>query len=178
MDEGLQLRLDALREHVRHAWMAKQDDMAFEHLTDDCRNEILRDKLWIGDFVDQHILPYPHVKAIVSLGGYFPEYTTHENIEYHRIIIEDAPDKDLYQHFDAACDFIEKHINLGNQVLVHCQAGVSRSATICMAYLMKKVGLTFIQAYACVKEARPVASPNWGFVEQLLKYEMELRKKK
>lgn len=24
MDEGLQLRLDALREHVRHAWMANK----------------------------------------------------------------------------------------------------------------------------------------------------------
>jgi protein-tyrosine phosphatase len=87
---------------------------------------------------------------------------------------EDVEEQNLAKYFDQSHHFIRHHISKGHQVLVHCQAGVSRSATMCIAYLMKEMGLTFLQAYACVKEVRPIISPNYGFVAQLLKYEKEL----
>lgn len=48
----------------------------------------------------------------------------------------------------------------GGKVLVHCHKGVSRSVTLCMAYLIWKFRYNFNDAFNAVKNARDVASPN------------------
>jgi hypothetical protein len=60
-------------------------------------------------------------------------------------------------------------------VLVHCRVGMSRSATICIAYVMRHLGLPLEAAQRLVREGRPVTMPNPGFQEQLLRYEHHLR---
>ena len=60
-------------------------------------------------------------------------------------------------------------------VFVHCYAGVSRSATLCIAYLMCHCKLSFLEAMRCVRRARPVTCPNSGFMQQLEVYEQRLK---
>lgn len=60
------------------------------------------------------------------------------------------------------------------KVLVHCQAGVSRSATICLAYLMFTVKIGLEAAFEHVKSRRSVISPNLNFMSQLKNFEQEL----
>lgn len=55
-------------------------------------------------------------------------------------------------------------------VLVHCNAGVSRSSSIVIGYLMQREGLSFEDAYSQVKLARPSIHPNRGFYQQLQSY--------
>lgn len=71
-------------------------------------------------------------------------------------------------------DFISDSVkNSKGRVLVHCQAGISRSATICLAYLISRYRLRLDEAYEYVKKRRSVISPNFNFMGQLLNWETE-----
>ena len=97
-----------------------------------------------------------------------------QDIANHMIIeADDVAWYDLAKEFERAIEFIEKHIETGN-VYVHCFAGVSRSSTIVIAYLMKarRKSLTEIAKY--VKSKRSVVSPNTGFYRQLMDFEKKL----
>ncbi len=53
-------------------------------------------------------------------------------------------------------------------------SGVSRSATIVLAYLMKYHHNTLKEAYIYLAEKRPQICPNEGFLLQLIRYENDL----
>jgi len=61
-------------------------------------------------------------------------------------------------------------------VLVHCFAGVSRSSTIVISYLMKKLNWSYREALEHVRKQRWVVNPNPGFVRQLKRLETKLKK--
>lgn len=63
----------------------------------------------------------------------------------------------------------------GGAVLLHCQSGVSRSATITIAYLMYSRGMAATKAYEFVKKRRVSINPNLSFVRQLQEYDDILR---
>jgi len=57
---------------------------------------------------------------------------------------------------------------------VHCLAGISRSATICMAYLMQIKDMSLDQAHDYLKQRRRLISPNLNFLRQLAEFETAL----
>ncbi len=74
--------------------------------------------------------------------------------------------------------FIEEALSkAGSAVLIHCQAGVSRSVTLAASYLMKHHRLSAEDALAMIKSKRPAAKPISFFVEQLKLYEKEISSK-
>lgn len=58
---------------------------------------------------------------------------------------------------------------------MHCQAGVSRSPTIVIAYLMRQFGISTNEAFNKVREMRPIVAPNIVFMSQLMDYESRLK---
>jgi protein-tyrosine phosphatase len=62
----------------------------------------------------------------------------------------------------------------GAAVLIHCGAGVSRSATLCIAYLMRKLSWTAEKARAHCKLRRSLTNPNDGFWRSLCALEVAL----
>ncbi|VDN17704.1 unnamed protein product, partial [Gongylonema pulchrum] len=70
---------------------------------------------------------------------------------------------------------IEAVIAGGGNVLVHCVAGVSRSATICLAFLTKFRCSSLRQAYQLMASKRPLVRPNIGFWRQLIAFEQEVK---
>ena len=59
-------------------------------------------------------------------------------------------------------------------MLVHCVAGVSRSATLCLAYLTRYY-CSLEEAWHHVKTIRPWVRPNYSFMEQLVQWEKVVR---
>ena len=55
---------------------------------------------------------------------------------------------------------------MGGKVLVHCGEGISRSATIVLAYLMIKCGFTAQESVKQVRRYRSIL-PNVGFLKQI-----------
>ncbi|NXA02532.1 DUS5 phosphatase, partial [Nesospiza acunhae] len=93
---------------------------------------------------------------------------------YKWIPVEDSHTADISSHFQEAIDFIDQVRRAGGRILVHCEAGISRSPTICMAYLMKTRKLRLDEAFDYIKQRRSLISPNFGFMGQLLQYESEI----
>lgn len=96
-------------------------------------------------------------------------------VEYVHILISDSPSSPLSDHFDTVADKIQVQAENNRRTLVHCNAGVSRSAAVCMAYLMKYQGVSLQEAHTWMRKCRPMARPNNGFWRQLIRYESELR---
>jgi len=94
-------------------------------------------------------------------------------LSYKRIPVFDNIGEDLLSHLDGAIRFIEQSQHYG-KILVHCHKGISRSASVVMAYLMKTNELTIEEATEHVRGLRPVVSPNDAFLRQLATFEETL----
>ncbi|OCU02160.1 dual specificity phosphatase 18 L homeolog isoform X1 [Xenopus laevis] len=95
-------------------------------------------------------------------------------LEYVNIPVSDTPDTCLLQYFEDIADKIHTVKAGGGNTLLHCVAGISRSPTLCLAFLMKYHGLSLQAAHDWVKTCRPIIRPNLGFWTQLMTYEMSL----
>ena len=91
-----------------------------------------------------------------------------------RIGIDDSVDADILQHLRFCVDKIEETRQNDGRTLVHCMMGMSRSASVCIAYLMQYKHMTLREAYYHVKSKRSIIRPNPAFWEQLIQFEYEL----
>jgi protein-tyrosine phosphatase len=113
------------------------------------------------------------VNATQELDNVFekdPEYT------YFRATLRDVPEQQISSYFMPVIEFIDTEITKGKSVLVHCAAGVSRSASLIIAYIMKSRKLSLKEAFTYVNDRRPIIDPNIGFFKQLSDFETSLTK--
>ena len=94
----------------------------------------------------------------VDLIKFYPE-----EFIYYTIEIEDSPDENILKHFSKTLKFIQS----AKKIYVHCWAGVSRSASFVIAYLIWQKKISFEQAFEEVKLKRNCINPNEGFIKQL-----------
>lgn len=83
--------------------------------------------------------------------------------------------ENLIADFIPAFAFIDEARSAGRNILVHCQCGVSRSASLIISYVMKINRMTLNQAYEFVKDKSPYISPNMSLVYQLVEFEKTLK---
>ena len=70
---------------------------------------------------------------------------------------------------------IDDRVTAGRRVLVHCQCGVSRSASLIVAYgLYKNPGMTVQEAYDAVKKRSKWIGPNMNLIMQLQEFRSSL----
>lgn len=113
------------------------------------------DRLWIGATEDFQVpLSGAGFTALLDLRD--GKHPTREDVAVHRIDNRDGDPWTPRQVTDAL-DFITDRIKSG-RVLVACAAGMSRSASIVIGYLLR-TGWDLPSAYETVRRARPRIQP-------------------
>lgn len=137
--------------------------------------------LYIGnarDAQDLRVLQALGITRVLNVTAHLPGYHQDSGICYKTLPAMDSGHQNLRQFFDEAINFIDEARESGDRVLVHCQAGVSRSPTIVIAYLMKHTRMAMVDSYKYVKARRPIISPNLNFMGQLVEWESALQANK
>ena len=130
------------------------------------------------------IIRFYNIKAVITLETTnkptrILRYYYGNKIDFMHIQIIDSKDSDIDKHFDSTYNFIQKHISKNENVLIHCAAGISRSATIILNYILRNMFLNYnlkqenpenilIHALNIARSKRPIINPNPGFINQLL----------
>ncbi|XP_029971134.1 dual specificity protein phosphatase 22-B [Salarias fasciatus] len=137
-------------------------------------NKVLPD-LYLGNFKDardREQLARNNITHILSIHDSAAPIL--QEMTYLCISAADLPTQNLTQHFKQSIMFMHESRLKGEGCLVHCLAGVSRSVTLVVAYIMTVTGLGWQEALAAVKVVRPCAGPNLGFQRQLQEFETTL----
>ena len=90
-----------------------------------------------------------------------------QDFVYKVVEEDDTKTANLKVYFEECFKFIDEGRSKGG-VVVHCLQGVSRSATVVVAYIMNLKGAQLKQAFNYVAKLRPKIYPNPGFRAQLL----------
>ena len=171
---------------------------------------IVKDWLYLGNMGhagNKDAIAAFGITHILNCSENIPCYHIKSKIKYARIALMDMHDSNLFDYMDAAACFIDEcnpRSNADaamkqNRMLVHCAAGVSRSASVVISYLMSRRvdwssiekecidvirehtdcakdadacgPLSLSEAYYFVKSCRTCINPNEGFRKQLDAFE-------
>ncbi|KAM9846159.1 dual specificity protein phosphatase 16 [Aulostomus maculatus] len=135
------------------------------HLYLGCQRDVLN-----KDLIQQNDIAY-----VLNASNTCPKPDFIPESHFLRVPVNDSFCEKILPWLDRSVEFIEKAKASNARVLVHCLAGISRSATIAIAYIMKRMDMTLDEAYRFVKEKRPTISPNFNFLGQLLDFEKKIK---
>ena len=124
----------------------------------------------VQKLVDEGITQVLKVNGIKSMMPY-AQYGIEERV----VDMEDSPDYTITdKNLKDSFEFIGRP---GKKTLVVCTAGISRSATVCISYLMWAENMPLAEAFDKVKSARQFINPNKGFLKFLEHYEAARKQK-
>ncbi len=177
---ALRCRLQPLLSRFADPWDAHHvaDNVYLGNLASGCNLERLRE-----------LKVTRVVSVMIGASAVFPSH-----FAYTIVPVRDLPHENLLRHLEDTTRVISEAVQKGEVVYVHCAAGaagsarslflllfyevvfpgVSRSATVVCAWLMRSRGLSHEQAIAFLRERRAVVRPNPGFVAQLRTFEQSL----
>ncbi|VUC34535.1 unnamed protein product [Clonostachys rosea] len=143
------------------------------------------DYLYLGNLAhanSPNLLKDLGIRQILSVGetALWPEDDVEEWGQDNICVVEGVQDNGidpLTSEIARCLDFIERGKRNGKATLVHCRVGVSRSATICIAEVMREMNVPFAQAYCFVRARRlnVIIQPHLRFAYELLKWEESLQ---
>lgn len=127
------------------------------------------DFLYVGsqDCCQLDVLVEHRIRYVLSVGVDAPVKHPEQVLKYKWVMCLDLPETDIRSVLGVCNDFIREGIERRLNVLVHCNAGVSRSTSVVIGYLMLMHNYSYIEAYNAVKVVRTCVKPNIGFELQL-----------
>mmetsp|Transcript_17472 Transcript_17472/g.24248 ORF Transcript_17472/g.24248 Transcript_17472/m.24248 type:complete len:253 (+) Transcript_17472:32-790(+) len=161
---------------LQHHFSKRAQKQLLKKTMDEDLSEIVEQNLFLSSVLSAQnrlLLKKHNIKTVITLSvaahNYYPDEFT-----YHHLPIIDNSSAPINKYFEQAFDLIEQSLTNGQAVLVHCEAGLSRSPTIVLSYLMKKQKVNLRKAFYYLKNRRPIVEPNFGFINKLFQYEQTL----
>eukprot|EP00472_Partenskyella_glossopodia_P011636 CAMPEP_0197534688 /NCGR_PEP_ID=MMETSP1318-20131121/48006_1 /TAXON_ID=552666 /ORGANISM="Partenskyella glossopodia, Strain RCC365" /LENGTH=455 /DNA_ID=CAMNT_0043092047 /DNA_START=73 /DNA_END=1440 /DNA_ORIENTATION=- len=143
------------------------------------QNNIIPDKLWLGQLGAAQNYKWLSETGItrvcsVTQWGQATRFHEQKGVEYHVIQLEDKPHCPILDHLDEAVEFVGRCLRDNHKVLVHCNQGRSRSATVMTAFFIKTFGCRkpVKEHVEEIKNHRSEVCPNSGFMKQLEIYRL------
>ena len=128
-------------------------------------------KLYLGDVTDANddlTLKKQNINTIICVAEDAKITLNNSRITIHKYNLQDSYECDISLYFDEISDLIHKQ----DVVLVNCVAGISRSASFVIEYLMKYYEMTLEYAFLYVRKRRNRICPNKKFMTYLYEYEL------
>ena len=121
--------------------------------------------IWVGDQIsskDQNFLKKFNITVVINCTTQLPHtFSDSDEFVYVRLPVDDSLRKKdtiiMSKHLPFIVDFIKYHHNLKKNILIHCHAGMQRSAAVCAAYLHKHYKQPLITAIRHIINRRPIA---------------------
>lgn len=130
--------------------------------------------LYLGNYESAtssfELLQSLNISYIVNASNFYHNAFERQGIKYLSVPVDDLDEEPIHSYFEEATEFLSEAKSAGKSALVHCAAGVSRSTTLVLSFLMATLSLSLSQACTLVRTSRPIVDPNSGFVKQLLEY--------
>ena len=142
-------------------------------------NEII-DNIYIGNYsyaLNSDLMLKDGITYILNCGNGLKNFYEKDNIfKYLYLPIYDSEYQKLDKFLEKSNKFIKEGSEKGNKILSHCGAGMSRSVTMCLMYMIIEKKYKYSEAFKIMKEKRKCAVPNPGFRKLLEQKSYELYK--
>ncbi|XP_038639764.1 LOW QUALITY PROTEIN: dual specificity protein phosphatase 8-like [Scyliorhinus canicula] len=128
-----------------------------------------------NDVLNKELMVQNGITHILNVSSNCPKPAFIADSHFLRIPVNDSYCESLLPWLNKSVEFIDTVRSMKSRVLVHCLAGISRSAAIAIAYVMRTMDFSLDDAYRFVKDRRPSISPNFNFLGQLVEYEKSIQ---
>jgi protein tyrosine phosphatase len=133
--------------------------------------------LWIGSYLTATNTDELEARRITHIYSFLEEPAApkdilsaceEQSITHRYFRLDDEDSEDVLTVCQKAYRKLDRDRRKSNaRILIHCRAGISRSASFVLYHLMRSWKLSFEAAYRMLKFARPCIDPNHGFRRQL-----------
>ena len=134
-------------------------------------NEVINNKLYLGNLFDANNkkdIKKNKITTIICVAEGIK--INKPEVKVYSYNIQDDYNCNISLYFDEIGEIINKE----KTVLVNCIAGISRSSTIVISYVMKYLNLNLRDAFLLVRSKSPLICPNKEFMKYLLEYELKI----
>ncbi|NXE48181.1 DS13B phosphatase, partial [Casuarius casuarius] len=136
---------------------------------------VARDKAQLSRMGISHVVDAAAGRFRIDTG---PKFYKDLLVDYYGIEAEDSPNFDISIYFYPVARYIRAALKSPRgKVLVHCAMGISRSATLVLAFLMICEEMSLADAIRTVRSHRGIC-PNSGFLKQLWELDLQLAREK
>ena len=144
------------------------EEEEIQEVVSDKMNYII-DNIYLGDMdaaADEEYLKSYNISTVVNCAEEL--VSNYTDLKFMELKLFDYTLDQIFPRFEVAYKYIKKHSE--NNILIHCAAGMSRSASLVIFYIMKEKKWDYDTCLNYTRERRPIVSPNEGFEEQLRNY--------